>query len=145
MTSKQIDTKAESTAAEQLVVAELGLRGLLSGIYPRSFPDVDVFAFDRDIEKIVKIQVKYRHAAGASYAEFRSGSLGPVDFVVLIRANQGEAVGGRKDVRQIWVLPSAEVDILLKRGPGKDRITFSTIADRWLAAWDVIVEYAKHG
>ena len=47
----RIDTTAQSEAAEQLVVAELGMRGLIAAAYPRSFKDADVYAFDRTESK----------------------------------------------------------------------------------------------
>ena len=40
-------TTAQSEGAEIFSVAELLSRGLISGAYPRNYPDVDVYAFDK--------------------------------------------------------------------------------------------------
>jgi len=126
---KPKNTSAESTAAEILVVAELGLRGLIAERYSRAMPGVDVYAWRRGIKhpngmrRVAEIQVKYRHEAGATSIDV--DTLSEVHFLVAMRANRGRAVGGRER-RQVWVVPAADAQALIRNGS----IRFSLLSAR---------------
>ncbi len=121
------DTSPQSEAAEVRTVAELLDRGLVAGQYPRNYPDLDVFAFDASVKRVIGIQVKYRHAASAS--DVRFSRLGGVDFFVLYRANRSQPVGGRTSM-QCWVVPASAVD--------GETIRFNALPDEYLNAWALI-------
>jgi hypothetical protein len=137
---KPTNTSAESTAAEILVAAELGLRGLIAERYSRAMPGVDVYAWRRGIKhsngmrRVADIQVKYRHESGAT--NFDVDTLAEIHFLVAARANQGKPVGGRER-RQIWIVPASEAQALIRNGS----IRFSALKDSWLEAWHLIEKF----
>lgn len=137
---KPRNTSAESTAAEILVAAELGLRGLIAERYSRAMPGVDVYAFRRGMKsadglrRVADIQVKYRHQAGDT--SFDVDDLNDAHFLVAMRANRGKPVGGRER-RQIWVAPAVEAQTLIQNGS----IRFSALRDEWLEAWHLIEQF----
>lgn len=138
--NKPKNTSAESTAAEVLVVAELGLRGLIAERYSRAMPGVDVYAWRRGakhpsgMRRVADIQVKYRHDSAAT--DFDAESLSESHFLVAMRANRGRPVGGRER-RQVWVVPANEAQALIRNGS----IRFSLLKDSWLEAWHLIENF----
>lgn len=138
--AKPKNTSAESTAAEVLVVAELGLRGLIAERYSRAMPGVDVYAWRRGtkhpngMRRVADIQVKYRHDSGAT--DFDVDSLSESHFLVAMRANRGKPVGGRER-RQVWVVPADEAQALIRNGS----LRFSLLEDSWLEAWHLIEKF----
>lgn len=141
---KPRNTSAESTAAEILAVAELGLRGLIAERYSRAMPGVDVYAWRRGVKsaggmrKVADIQVKYRHLSGDT--AFDVDDLSQAHFLVAMRANQGRPVGGREQ-RQVWVVPAAEAQQLIRNGS----IRISELSDTWLGAWHLIEQFCDAG
>lgn len=130
--SSRTDTSAHSEAAEVMTVAELLDRGVMAGQYPRNFPRVDVFAFLPDRAKVINIQVKYRHQAKDTATQL--DDLAQVDFVVLVRGNHGQSVGGRS-TKQVWVVPASDV--------AEGKVKFASLDDKFLHAWELIVEACR--
>ena len=128
------DTTAEAEAAEDLTVAELSFRRIIAGKYPRNWRSADVFAFDKERKEVVDVQVKYRHAASASTVDVKDFG---ADYLVVVRANAGQPVGGRSS-RQIWVVPMPVVSRNWENG----RVSIAQIDDAYLGAWDLIVARA---
>ncbi len=124
------DTTAQSEGAEIFTVAELLSRGLVAGSYPRNYPDVDVYAFDKKIQKIINVQVKYVDSAKSSTIQLRNTNF---DYVVVYRGN-ADGYYGRTE-KQCWVLPVAIIK--------DNKITIGKIADDYLNNWDSIVENSR--
>lgn len=121
------DTTAQSEGAEIFTVAELLSRGLIAGSYPRNYPDVDTYAFDKTVKKIINIQVKYVHSAKSSTILLRNTNF---DYVVVYRGNADGQYG--RTNKQCWVIPVAIVT--------DNKITIGKIADDYLNNWGSIVE-----
>lgn len=132
MSSTRTDTSPQAEAAEIRTVAELLDRGLVAGQYPRNYPMLDVYAFAPEVGRVVGIQVKYRHAAGASDVTYERAER--VDFFVLYRANRAAPVAGRSQM-QCWVVPVAAA-------PDR-KIRFAALPDAYLNAWHLIDELAR--
>lgn len=130
----RIDTTAQAEAAELLAVAQLGLRGIVAGQYPRNYPSIDVYAFDRGTGKRVDIQVKYCHSASSTYLVLGSFD---ADFLVAIRMNAGRPQGGREAMQE-WVVPMDHVRVLARPAEGKYRLQLAKIPDEYLRAWHLI-------
>lgn len=137
---KPRNTSAESTAAEILVAAELGLRGLIAERYSRAMPGVDVYAFRRGnaltggLRKIADIQVKYRHQAADT--SFDVDDLIQAHFLAAIRGNRGTTVAGREK-RELWIVPVDEARRLTRNGT----IRFSQLKQDWQDAWQLIEDF----
>jgi hypothetical protein len=127
---KKKDTTAQSEGAEIFSVAELLSRGLISGAYPRNYPDVDVYAFDKKVKKIINIQVKYADSAKTSTISLRNTNF---DYAVVYRGNT-DGKCGRKN-KQCWVIPVKKIE--------NNKITIGQIDDDYLDAWHLIVKDSK--
>ena len=136
------DTSAQAEAAELLTVAQLALRGLIVGQYPRNYPGLDVFVFAADGSR-ANIQVKYRNRFRDSSVSI--SSLDGVDFLVIIRGNRDAPT--QRSNPTIWVVPAQAAKTLWLNG----RLRLSRIPSDYLAAWDLIEAFcngdadAKHG
>lgn len=112
-------------------MSELLSRGLIAGQYPRSYPAVDVYAFDANVGRVINVQVKYLHRAAFSSVKVRDLNF---DFLVVCRANAAPVVGGRT-AGQWWVIPVESLN--------DNTVRLAQVGDDCLFAWDLVANAAR--
>jgi hypothetical protein len=120
LTSKQ--TKLHSEGAEFLVLCQLLILGIHATKAYVNYPGWDIVAFNPELNKSLKIQVKSRFASDS--IGFLIGNL-DFDYLLLVRLNRGNRysqVNPESKKPQFWIIPKSDVEKAIQKPKTKSSL-----------------------